>query len=149
MKTCWRRVEDVFSVIVFRLPRRRGRRGFVALYYDKADNRFVISLYFGYVLHHCNAKKFIIYSSDVTQCVRLSGYRIWYICFDWLQHGPTIETSLKLLKIQDNYSSSRLLLLFLLVQLQKGFSKSQQFLVFQNVSQFLLMLRQLYCFYGC
>ena len=41
----------------------------------KADNRFVISLYIGYILYHCNAKKVLIYSSDVYKCVHLRDER--------------------------------------------------------------------------
>ena len=42
----------------------------------KTDNHFVISLDFGYVLHHCNADKVLIYSSDVNECVHLRKDRI-------------------------------------------------------------------------
>ena len=43
----------------------------------KTDNRFVISLDFGHVLHHWNTKKLlIIYSHDVTEYVSLRGEKI-------------------------------------------------------------------------
>ena len=39
----------------------------------KIDNYFVISLDFGYVLHHCNVKKLLIYPHDINECVDLKG----------------------------------------------------------------------------
>ena len=42
----------------------------------KIDNRFVFSLDFNYVLHHCNSKKVRIYSNDVTECIGLKGDKI-------------------------------------------------------------------------
>ena len=42
----------------------------------KKDNHFVISLDLGYVLHHYNAEKVLIYSSDVKECVHLREDRI-------------------------------------------------------------------------
>ena len=42
----------------------------------KTDNRFVNSLDLGYVLHHCNAEKFLLYLSDVNKCVHLGEDRI-------------------------------------------------------------------------
>ena len=42
----------------------------------KLDNRFVISLDLGYVLHHCNAEKVLIYSPDVNKCVHVREDRI-------------------------------------------------------------------------
>ena len=39
----------------------------------KRDNRFEISLDFGYVLHHFNGKETLIYSPDVTECVLIRG----------------------------------------------------------------------------
>ena len=67
MKTCQRFIEDIFSETIFCLPRcleddlkmsskRHGRRKIVKFHYDKKDNRFVISLGFACVLHHCNTK---------------------------------------------------------------------------------------------
>ena len=53
----------------------------------KTDNRFVISLNLGHVLHHCNAKKLLIHSHEVTEYVRLRGDRIKEISFDQPQHG--------------------------------------------------------------
>ena len=39
------------------------------LYYEKkTGNYFVISLDFGYVLHHCNVKKLLIYPHDINEC---------------------------------------------------------------------------------
>ena len=66
------------------------------------DNRFVISLDFGDVLHHCNANKFLIYL-HVTKCVRLRGDRSYEICFDRPQHGTITRTLLLLIKIHDYY----------------------------------------------
>ena len=37
----------------------------------KTDIRCVIPLDRGYILHHCNAEKVLIYSSDVNECVHL------------------------------------------------------------------------------
>ena len=62
--------------------RRLARQNIVTLHMTKTDNPFVISLDFGYVLHYCDAKKFRIYSRDVTKCVHLRGYKTYEIWFD-------------------------------------------------------------------
>ena len=77
----------MFKVKISRLP----LLGFIT---TKTENRFVISLDPGYVLHFCNAEKRLIYSHDVTECVRLRGDRIYEICSDQPQHGNKIETLL-------------------------------------------------------
>ena len=38
--TMWRHVEDLFSVTIFRLPRRLGRQNTVTLHYDKSRQLF-------------------------------------------------------------------------------------------------------------
>ena len=43
---------------------------------SKRGNRFVNSLDLGYVLHHCNTEKLLMYLHDVTGCVYLIGNRI-------------------------------------------------------------------------
>ena len=43
----------------------------------KTDNRFVILLDLGYVLHHCNAEEVLIYLSGVNRCVNLREDRIY------------------------------------------------------------------------
>ena len=57
----------------------------------KRYNRFLISLDFGFVPHHCRAIKRLIYSHDVNENVRLRGDIIQEICFDWPQHGTITE----------------------------------------------------------
>ena len=44
---------------------RLRKQEIVTPYFDK-NRRFVISVDFRYVLHHCNIEKFIIYSHDLT-----------------------------------------------------------------------------------
>ena len=70
----------VKTLTFFRLPRRlqdffktcwKTRNCYVIM--TKTDNYFVISLDFGYVLHRCNAKKLLIYSHDINECVDLKG----------------------------------------------------------------------------
>ena len=59
----------------------------------KTDNRFVISLDLGHVLHHCNAKK-LIHSHDVTEYVSLRGETFLEIYSNWPQHETIIDTLL-------------------------------------------------------
>ena len=62
MKTCWRRLEDVFSVASFHLSRRLidilDYEKSLRIIITKTENRFVILLDFGYVLYHFNDKGF-------------------------------------------------------------------------------------------
>ena len=86
MKTCWRRLEDFISVKIVHLP--RLLEGVLKTYsrlledeklshfiVTKIDNRFVISLDFGYVLHHCNAKGSLYIRRMFLNVVRLLEFR--------------------------------------------------------------------------
>ena len=59
----WRLAENVFNVTISCFPRRLKDdfedKKFLHFIMIKKDNRFVILLDFGYVLHHCNARKFL------------------------------------------------------------------------------------------
>ena len=79
-------------------------------YFDK-NRRFVISVDFRYLLHHCNIEKFIIYSHDLTMRSSKREFRKSPLI------GLRTELTGKLLKlfnIENHYLSSRLLLSFLL-----------------------------------
>ena len=64
MKTCWRRLEDVFSVASFHLSRRLidilDYEKLLRIIITKTENRFVILLDFGYVkLYVLEGKKYL------------------------------------------------------------------------------------------
>ena len=63
-KTSLRRLEGVFSVTISRLPRRLQDGKLLRFIMTKTENRSVISLGLGCVLHHCNAEKRFIYSHE-------------------------------------------------------------------------------------
>lgn len=76
LKTSQRRLGEVFRVTSFCFPRRVQdvveNEKMLRFIMTKTGNCFVISLGFGYVLHHCNAKKLPM---EVTKCVCLKGER--------------------------------------------------------------------------
>ena len=56
VKMSWRRREDVDSIAIIYLQDVLEDEMLLRFFMTKADNRFMISLDFGYVQHHYNAK---------------------------------------------------------------------------------------------
>ena len=56
----------------------------------------LVYYYLGCILHHCNAKKVLIYSYDVTECVFLRGDRILKSALIISQHRTVIVNLFRL-----------------------------------------------------
>ena len=85
------------------------------LNYEKNRQPFCDLIRFWLCSTPLQRQRLLIFQHNIIECVCLRGDRIQEICFDQAKHGIVIEKLLQLLKIQDYYLSSRLLLLFIII----------------------------------